>query len=165
MVVAKPIIVGVGNRLRGDDAIGCLVIDQLAGFDEALTIDAGVSPEDYVDIIVRSGPERVLFVDACDFGGRPAETRFFSEADMGRMACGLLSTHTIPLHLTATLVASETKATVQLLGVQPISIGFGQPLSDELSDAIPAIIGLCRVWARGAPKRTRGCEVCSRLVS
>lgn len=163
--MAKPIIVGVGNRFRGDDAIGCVVIDQLVDFDKAFTIDAGVSPENYVDIIVRSGPERVLFVDACDFGGRPAEARFFNEADMGRMAYGLLSTHTIPLHLTATLVARETKATVELLGVQPVSIAFGQPVSKELSDAIPAIIGLCRTWARGALERSRGCEACSRLDS
>lgn len=165
MVVAKPVIVGVGNRLRGDDAIGCVIVDQLAGFDKAFTIDAGVSPEDYVDIIVRSGPERVLFVDACDFGGRPAEARFFSEADMYRMAYGLLSTHTIPLHLTATLIAHETNATVELLGVQPVSIEFGQPVSKELSDAIPAIIGLCRIWACGTLERSRGCGVCSRLDS
>ena len=145
--MTRSVIIGVGNRLRGDDAVGCAVIDELAGLEGAALFDVGSSPENYIEPVARLKPARILFVDACDFGGKPGEFRLFSRAEFEELAYGLLSTHTLPLHLTAEMLAQETKASIELLGVQPLSIEFNQPLSEPVRSGLPAVAGYCRSWA------------------
>ncbi|MEM3427614.1 MAG: hypothetical protein QW212_05015, partial [Nitrososphaerales archaeon] len=49
----KLVIVGLGNRLRGDDAIGLELINTLKGRvgDNIFLIEAETTPESYTDVI------------------------------------------------------------------------------------------------------------------
>jgi len=145
--MGRPVLVGVGNRLRGDDAIGCAVIDELGELEGVKVIDAGNTPENYLEPIARLEPERILIVDACDFGGRPGEFRLFGRDEIERLSYGLLSTHTLPLSLTAEMLARETGADIRLLGVQPARVEFGQDLSVPVAKALPEVVAFVRAWA------------------
>jgi hydrogenase 3 maturation protease len=146
--MSKPVVIGVGNRMRGDDAVGCMVIDELAGFDLAATIDAGNAPENYIQPVTQLAPGRVLVVDACDLGARPGEFRLLDRRAIEDLSYGLLSTHTLPLTLTIEMLVQETGAEVQLLGIQPGRIEFGQGLSEEVAQALPAVVRFVRDWSQ-----------------
>jgi hydrogenase 3 maturation protease len=141
-------VVGVGNRMRGDDAVGPMVIDALAGLEGAALFDAGDAPENYIQPVAKAGPARVLFIDACDFGAVPGEFRLFSRAEVEGLAYGLMSTHTLPLNLTMEMVGQETGAEVCLLGVQPSAIEFAAGLSAAAAAALPRVVEFVRRWAR-----------------
>jgi hydrogenase 3 maturation protease len=157
------VVLGVGNRLRGDDAIGCVVCDELrAGHDpiplgesgscskppDLLVVDCGDTPENYIQTVADRRPTRILVVDCCDFGAKPGEFRLFSRPEIERLSYGLLSTHTLPLTLTADMLSLETKATIELLGIQPQQIEFGTELSEPVRRALPELVEFVRSWTR-----------------
>ncbi len=142
-------VVGVGNRLRGDDGVGPALVDALAGLEQVHRFDVGSTPENFILPVARLTPGRILVVDACDFGGRPGEFRLFDRAQIEQLAYGLLSTHTLPLSLTVEMLAHQTGAEVSLLGVQPAGIEFGTGLSEPVRDALPALAEFVRRWAEG----------------
>jgi len=146
-VTARAVVLGVGNRLRGDDAIGSLVTDELGKFEGLMVIDCATTPENYIEPVVRLAPERILIVDACDFGGKPGEFRLFEREDIERLAAGLLSTHTLPLSMTVALLEQQLKTRIQLLGVQPERIDFGEKLSEPVAESTPALVRFITDWA------------------
>uniref|UniRef100_A0A7C4GBL5 Hydrogenase 3 maturation endopeptidase HyCI n=1 Tax=candidate division WOR-3 bacterium TaxID=2052148 RepID=A0A7C4GBL5_UNCW3 len=153
------VVIGVGNRLRGDDAVGCSVIDALKGKVAALLFDAESAPENFIEPAVETKPTRILFIDACDFGGKPGEFKLFGREEIGRLALGLVSTHTLPLTLTAELLEQRTGAEVWLLGVQPARLEFGAQMSRQVAKALPAIVEFVRDWLSAAPPDNAGSQL------
>ncbi|MFO7650195.1 MAG: hydrogenase 3 maturation endopeptidase HyCI [bacterium] len=142
------VIVGVGNTLRGDDAVGPIVIERLGEVAGAQLFDAGPAPENFLDPVTELAPDRILFVDACDFRAAPGEFRVFEMPDIERLSAGLVSTHTLPLTMTAQLFTAGG-ARVSLLGIQPRSLEFGAPLSGPVVQALPAVLAAVRAWVAG----------------
>ena len=138
------VVVGVGNRLRGDDAVGPMVIDELAGSDGLALIDAGSAPENHLEPIVRLKPGLVVFVDACDFRGSPGEFREFGREELDRLAGGLVSTHTLPLTMTVVLLGQQVEAEIALLGIQPERLDFNAGLSEPVRAALPRVADYLR---------------------
>jgi hydrogenase 3 maturation protease len=146
-MAVKNIILGVGNRVRGDDAVGSLVIEELKGIDGLTAIDCGTTPENYIEPVVALKPERILLVDACSYGGKPGEFRQFEREDIDRLSAGFLSTHTLPLTMTITMLEQQVKAKIQLLGVQPATIQFGEGLTAPVAAALPRLVSFIKDWA------------------
>lgn len=108
------LILGVGNPERGDDGIGNYVVSKL-GTEHRL--DCGPVPENYTGKIRKINPQKILIVDAVDFGGQPGETTL-TEAEN---AVGVtLSTHSLPLSLLCKMLPDSK---VYLLGIQPKDFG------------------------------------------
>lgn len=168
-------VLGVGNRLRGDDAVGCLVCDALGKdrtpgvkdsrgqvpdtgildsstprplSDSVFVLDCGSTPENYIQPVADRNPTRILVVDCCNYGAQPGEFRLFSREEVDRLSYGLLSTHTLPLTLTIEMLSLETDATIELLGIQPERIEFGEDLSEPVRRALPAVVEFVRNWTR-----------------
>jgi hydrogenase maturation protease len=168
--------------MRGDDAVGCLVCDELRkegtpGFqysrgpvqdtrapgpavhrspspggsslgDSVLVLDCGNTPENYIQPVTDKDPARILVVDCCEYRAKPGEFRVFSRPEIEELSYGLLSTHTLPLTLFVEMLSLSTKATIELLGVQPQGIEFGTDLSEPVRGALPALLQFIRNWAR-----------------
>ncbi|MCX8014999.1 MAG: hydrogenase 3 maturation endopeptidase HyCI [candidate division WOR-3 bacterium] len=141
------VIVGVGNRLRADDGIGSLIAAELTNYCQTartaqniIVFDAEITPENYIDKIVRAKPDWVIFIDACNFGGKFGEFKLFEEDEIQEIAYGLLSTHTLPLTLTMELIKKQHDCRISLLAIQPKQITMGEELSREVSSAKAKII-------------------------
>lgn len=145
------VVVGIGNVLRGDDGIGCRAVrllQEAGGFHPAgvKLIDAETVPENYLGVLIREKPDRVLLVDACDFGGRPGEARIFAFSELRRLELRGFSTHTLPLNMLAEVIAGATGARVWLLGVQPQTVRDTRELSPAVAGALPRVAALIRQW-------------------
>lgn len=136
----KILILGIGNRMRGDDAIGCLVADALQDFTGLTVIDCGSAPENFIDKVVNYEPKRIIMVDACNFGAEPGKFQLFSERQIEKIYQNLISTHTLPLTLFVAMIKKQLDCEVQLLGIQPGNLEFGEGLSPKLEKAKKQII-------------------------
>lgn len=130
----KVVILGIGNRLRSDDAIGSILAGRLLGKVPYLVYDAGSAPENYLGKIIKDKPDNVIIIDAVDFGGKPGE---FREAEGGSLkTVNLFSTHNSSISLTINYLKNDLKADIIVLFIQPKSIVFGDKMSAELSDTL-----------------------------
>lgn len=73
---SKTVILGIGNLLKSDDGFGTILAGRLEGKVKAEVFAAGVIPENYLEKIVKIGPQTILIIDAADFGGGGGEGRF-----------------------------------------------------------------------------------------
>jgi hydrogenase 3 maturation protease len=136
----KILILGVGNRLRGDDAIGCLITDELKSINGLIVIDCGSAPENFIDKVCSLAPNEIIIVDACNFCAEPGKFQLFAERQIEKISSQLLSTHTLPLSLTVAMIKKQLPCKIQLLGIQPESINFGEGLSLRLEAAKSQIV-------------------------
>ena len=138
----KIIIMGIGNRLRKDDGIGPFIIEKLRKkIKEKILIDAGETPENYLEFIISKKPEELIIIDAADFGEIPGKWRVFTEEDIRREKIRSFSTHSIPLSLWIELLKRELpNLKVKLIGIQPQETDFGEGISDILKKKVKEVI-------------------------
>ena len=115
--------------------------------DSVFVLDCGNTPENYIQPVADRNPARILVVDCCAYEAKPGEFRLFSRTEIEQLSYGLLSTHTLPLTLTIEMLSLQTHATIELLGIQPERIEFGESLSEPVRRALPALIQFVRDWA------------------
>ena len=113
-----PCVLGVGNRLRGDDGAGPLLCDRLARGFGGVTIDAGIAPENHLERVVAAARGLVLVVDATDLGISPGEIRILAP---GALVAAGVSTHACsPRLLVDYLEARRARPpVVRLIAIQP----------------------------------------------
>lgn len=124
LLTGRVCVVGVGNVGQGDDALGMCLAEQLAGAGVEPVLFAGTEPERLLDAIAATGCERVLFLDATDFRGRPGSVVLL-ETDEITARYPQVSTHKLSLGLLARLIESDGRRKVGLLGVQPRTVAQG----------------------------------------
>jgi len=118
------IVLGIGNRLGGDDAAGTRVVDMLNQRrhrnkaplpTEIMAIDAGTAPESYTSVIRQHRPDLLILVDAADMGLPPGALRTITPEKISVLS---FSTHHMPLSMFVSYV-EEFCGKVLLVGVQP----------------------------------------------
>lgn len=134
---APAVILGVGNRLKGDDAVGPLLCERLSGKLSAKVIDAGTAPENYLRPIREAGPDLLLIVDAVDFGGEAGQIRLFKPGQIRRFA---FSTHALSLHLLIDMLRRERKVHVYVVGIQAAHTTLGRDLSPAMRGAMETLV-------------------------
>ena len=137
-------VVGVGNRLRGDDAAGSVVAERLRGRVAAPVFDAETVPENYLGSLLSESCAVVIFVDAADHGGAPGECCLAPAAELAERAG---STHSMSLVLLSRALAAHG-VECWLAGIQPGRAELGAELSPAaaagvraLEDALAAALG------------------------
>jgi hydrogenase 3 maturation protease len=152
----KAMLVGIGNELRGDDAVGLMVARLVRGAAGAEVLEAGDAPENHLGRVIRAGPDTVLLIDAADLGRPPGEFEILDPADMDGTC---LTTHAMPLAELSGAISAMTGAAVRLLGIQPASVRIGSPLSEELRRAARLLADLIiEAMPRGAPVNGRAAQ-------
>jgi hydrogenase 3 maturation protease len=130
---SKTVIVGLGNTLKGDDAAGPMLCQKIAGRVCAKVIDAGTTPENYIEYIKKCNCGNVLVIDAIDFAAPPGLIRFFTRDRIGSYA---LSTHVLSPRLFADLIAKDISGNVFFLGIQPAHTNLGRAVSPPVAAAV-----------------------------
>jgi hydrogenase 3 maturation protease len=130
-------IVGIGNELKGDDGAGVIIAERIQGKVNAQVICAGVTPENYLEKIVRLSPRRILLIDAADFDGAPGEAKLF---DYRKITGGTISTHALSLAMFYQYLSPRIDVNLYLLGIQPVKTSFGSMLSSAVYDSVEALV-------------------------
>jgi len=131
------IILTVGNSLRSDDGAGPYIFSKLEADGPLKVINAGFAPENIIDEVIEIKPDRIVIIDAADFGGFPGEIRMVSAEDIPEIS---LSTHMVSLKVIAKILSEDTKAEILFLGIQPKSVSLGEGLSKEVKSSADEII-------------------------
>jgi len=142
------IVLGIGNRLGGDDAAGNCVVDMLnsalgalsAGrhrtealfLTEIIAIDGGTSPESYTSVIRQHRPDLLILVDAADMGLHPGDQRTIAPEKISILS---FSTHQIPLSMFLSYV-EEFCGKVLIVGVQPEHTETGSGISKVVHKSV-----------------------------
>ncbi|MEM2994692.1 MAG: hydrogenase maturation peptidase HycI [Candidatus Bathyarchaeia archaeon] len=131
----KLAILGVGNPMRGDDALGIEILKLLKNKvpKNVKLMNCETMPENFTGKIRRFKPSHVLLIDAAHFGAKTGEAKLFMPKEISGL---VLSTHAMPISLLAETIQKSVGASVMLLGIQPKTVNFGEKLSPETQKAI-----------------------------
>lgn len=134
----KRLVVAVGNRMMGDDAVGPLLAQKiqrmpLGDWD---VLDGGSAPENCLYLIREMAPDQVLVIDAADMDLVPGEIRLIKADKLEDPF--LMTTHTLPLSYFVQSL-KEFVPQVDLVGIQPQVVAFGYPVSAEVTRAIDKV--------------------------
>lgn len=139
------LILGVGNPLCGDDAIGVLAVQELQKRSDlpphVAVVDGGTDGIGLIPLM--EAYPRVIVVDAVPMGEPPGTIRRFTWADARFIA----HERTLSLHqsdLTGALVLADAlhclPPEVVIYGVQPHNTEWDQTLSPEVQRALPVLV-------------------------
>lgn len=159
-------VLGLGNVLMGDDALGPWVIHHLVSTyafpPEVAVIDVGTPGLDLVPYV--AGPCGIVLVDTVhSTGTAPGTIRFYDRDQLVRFAPKpRLSPHDpgVTEALLAVEMAGEAPAFVTLVGVVPGDVATGVGMTSALQEAVPraAEAVVVELLARGFDVRRRAPE-------
>ena len=129
------LLLSVGNGMMGDDGAGVLLAQMLREnpLEEWSVLNGGSAPENILHRIREMEPQRVLVVDAADMDLEPGSVRLIRTDKLDDPF--LMTTHSLPLTFLIEALR-EFVPQVDLLGIQPQTVAFGYPMSDEVRGAV-----------------------------
>ena len=130
-------LLGIGNRYWRDDGAGSVLAEALQACPEFDAIDAGFVPENFLEVVASKKPDRILFIDATDFGGTAGQVRLLFPDNVAPSG---LSTHAGSLKMLAEYLQTRTHAQVALLAIQPADTAAGENLSPEVSHTVKVLL-------------------------
>ncbi len=132
----RTVVCGIGNRMRGDDAAGPLVIDELnktIKSEDTMFLDCGELPENMIKRITSFKPDKLILVDTADLGEEPGTFRKIKTEEIKDQA---ISTHRMPLTMLVKFLNSRIKFDLVFIGIQPKQSGLNEPVSLECKMAV-----------------------------
>lgn len=129
----KPLVVGLGNPLMGDDGIGVRVSRELRErrVVDINVVDGGTPGFGLLELLAEE--RLVIMVDAVDAAREPGSV-FWVDPDTLFSETRKSSLHQINLTDALDLLGkSGTRATLKIIGVQPSRVGPGLELSEILA--------------------------------
>ena len=136
---SKTLILTIGNLLKGDDAVGPIIYQQLKGKLCVEIIDAGTVPENYIQTIIKKAPKKLLIIDAIDFGAPAGTLRMFEPCQLNSL---IISTHSLSPRVFVDMITREIDIRVYFLGIQPLQTQMGYPLSPAVDKAAQELISI-----------------------
>ncbi len=144
IIQKRPLIIGIGNPLRGDDAAGIETVKTLHSNGYPHTLIVGSNPENYLQRIAEMPGEARLWVDIVNFAGEPGSWRIFSRNEIGHFA---ISTHNFSLELIFDFLQSLHSVPDFCLGIQPEQTALGTSLSPIVRKTIKELTQLIvTIW-------------------
>lgn len=116
------LFVGIGNVLRKDDGAGVYISRRIrkGGNVDTLTVEASI--ENYIGKINSLNPNIIVLIDCIDTGAAPGKAILLPVEQVMDIT---FNTHNISLKNIAQFFSAE----VYILGIQPVSIDFGENIS------------------------------------
>jgi len=132
-------LLGIGNTLRRDDGIGCVVARRFThpGWK---AIECGTAPENFTAVVRREQPDILVLVDAADMGLAPGDLRRIPADKIQDVGIG---THQLPLSHLIAYLASDAKV-ITFIGIQPKSVADGEAISTEVIDGAQRLMAAIR---------------------
>ena len=136
-------VIGIGNALRGDDAIGPLVIEKLIEDNNGLPaefIDLGADAFTMLEHLM--GQDPLLIIDCAKMGKKPGEIKMFDVNEASIMETSkVVSLHGFGFADVYRMAREMGEvAHCKIIGVEPKSIEFDTQLSEEIKKSVPKIL-------------------------
>lgn len=147
MLSGRVVIACVGNELLADDGVGPRIAGLISQTPDLTVVNCGETPENYLGVIIREKPEKVVVIDAVFMGGEPGEVRAIRKEDLAE---GGYSTHMPTLSLFTDFVESQTDTTVYFIGIEPENMTFGGKMTPAVEKAAADLAGRINAIAGGA---------------
>ena len=136
------VILGVGSRLRGDDAAGPMVAEKLSERGMKNCYDCGNVPENYLGKIEKAKPTDIIFVDAAESGAEPGTIGFHGGESFDYQS---MSTHSAGLSPLMDYLGESCPARCWVLSIQPKATEYGAEVSKPVRKAVERIVS-SHVW-------------------
>ena len=133
------VIIGMGNELRADDAVGLYVVRRLKSFSSSRlkVFEGQMTPEVYIGQACAAYPTHVLIIDAAELGKEPGMWQILLPE---KIEPGLFTTHSIPAVEVAAEINRRCGAEVVFVGIQPRSRDVSIGLSTDCQKAVEEIV-------------------------
>ncbi|MEJ2633754.1 MAG: hydrogenase maturation protease [Calditrichia bacterium] len=128
-----PLIIGIGNTLRGDDRAGVEFIRllQQGGYSNCLAVHS--APENYLYKIAGMPGKMRLWADVVHWGGQPGEWKIFSTEEISRFA---ISTHNFSPSVLVEFLKPVNDIPDYFLGIEPVSLQLGENWSETVENTV-----------------------------
>lgn len=143
-------LVGIGNELNGDDAVGILAVRalraRLGDQPHLLLVEGGLAPENFTGPLRRFAPEWVILIDAAEMGCEPGAVAWVDWRQVDGLSA---STHSLPPTVLGQYLMAELGCQLGLIGIQPGGLEFDAPLSPAAAWAVDEVAaGLAEFFDR-----------------
>ena len=135
----KILFVGLGNILKNDDGVGVYISRRIKQTPEISVLTAEVSIENYIGKINSSKPDILVFIDCAEMHSAPGTCELFP---VNRIHDITFNTHNISLKRLSDFFAMP----LYILGIQPLSIDFGENISYLVKDVANKIVHSIINW-------------------
>jgi hydrogenase maturation protease len=160
-VNASTLILGLGNTLLTDEAVGVVVVRRLADAadpPDAICLDGGTLSFTLAGHIAEAS--RLIVVDAAVMGSSPGTVRVFEGEAMDRQLGGKgKSVHEVSLMdlLDMARLTDSLPPLRALVGIEPEAVDWGSELTPVVAAAVPRAMGEVRAlvarWDLGGGER------------
>lgn len=139
----KVSVLGLGNLMRTDDAVGMIALDALR-HDPRLLPEVNLIEGETLglDLLYHvDGTTHLMVLDAVDVGEEPGSLLRFEGDEVDRIPCGT-SVHLLGMSdlLAAMRLLECAPKMVMVLGIQPQTIAWGTELTPPLQAVMPEIV-------------------------
>lgn len=104
---------------------------------DLLLVEAGLAPENFTGVLRRFAPDAVLLIDAAQMGMAAGAVDCVNWQDSEGYGA---STHTLPPSTIADFLVREMGCRVSIIGIQPQSLEFDQPVSSAVLMAVDQVV-------------------------
>ncbi|MEM2865973.1 MAG: hydrogenase maturation protease [Candidatus Hadarchaeales archaeon] len=143
----RVMVMGIGNPLRRDDAVGLEVVKRMEGKvgGRVELLECESVAENFLEEVERFKPSHLLLLDAALLGLKPGESRLVTSEEL---PVETVSTHLLPLRIFCDYVREVVGSKVALLCIQPKDTDFGEGMTKELEEAAGRLAGLLSLVLR-----------------
>ncbi|MBZ9571283.1 hydrogenase maturation peptidase HycI [Methanobrevibacter sp. TMH8] len=136
-------ILGIGNELRGDDALGPFIINSLdsdqnnnLNNEKVTLINGGSAPENFTGLIKRENPSHILIIDAALMGSNPGTIKFVNKENIANINT---STHSMSLSFLIKYLENDMDFKFLFIGIEPLTMDLGDDLSKEVLKSLESV--------------------------
>ncbi|RAP49658.1 MAG: hydrogenase maturation peptidase HycI [Methanosphaera sp. SHI613] len=138
---------GIGNTLRGDDATGPKIIDQIyerlvnsdIDSDNVYLLNAATAPENHTIEIRQINPSHLIIIDAVEFDDKAGS---FIIVDKKQVDTFGFSTHTMPISFLINYLEDSVGCEILTMGIQPKDMTLVDTISPEVMESIDELVEL-----------------------
>jgi len=140
MLKTKIAVLGIGNRLRGDDGAGSILAEKLklAGI---YAFDGATLPETYTGSIKKISPQTLIMIDVCAMGINPGEYRIIPLEQLS--ADDEFTSHAMSLVKLIDYLKGYIPEII-FIGIEPGSLEFGDILTFEVEKAVDDLFDIIK---------------------
>jgi hydrogenase maturation protease len=140
-------VIGLGNRLLGDEGLGLHIIDKLSQIfmsSNVSIIDCGCDLFSVMSYINK--PQKIIFIDAIRGGGKPGQIYRFDYSKLATVKDEMQSGHQIGTIVVLRLLKSVypvlADSEITVIGIEPKTLELGNNLSQEVKERIADVTRL-----------------------